>query len=105
MNSLRITRIKKGITQTELGSVTGLSQCSISKIERGMVKGNLTTKHKIEAIIGKIDWTETEGVHLRGDYSEAEMLIKQLVSITLGMAETDQKAIKKLIHKYFKSTK
>jgi len=57
LSDLRTTRLKKGISQTELSMRTGLSQVQISSIERGKSFPQRGTMQKIEdGLNQKIDW-------------------------------------------------
>ena len=49
---IRLERVRKGMTQTELSQRTGLSQTVISAIEVGDRPGNLNTRKKIAEALG-----------------------------------------------------
>ena len=46
-------RNEKGITQKELSSVTGITQCDISKLENGTANPSIRTLQRIAAGLGK----------------------------------------------------
>lgn len=49
-------RQQKGLSQTELAELTGLSQVAISLIEQGKTKPRKASKQKIEKVLGPVDW-------------------------------------------------
>lgn len=104
MKSLREARKAKRLNQAMLAALVGVHRESISLIERGLVKPTTSTKHKFEKVLGRIDWVETDSkVQIKDpNYFEAQRLVKVLVSITAIMDGEDLKAIKRLIHKYYK---
>jgi transcriptional regulator with XRE-family HTH domain len=102
MKSLHDERMDQGITQEMIERRTGITQEQISRIERGIVKPNQATREKIEKVLGMIDWAETKGIKLQGNYREAEMLVNKLVGIIPTLNTSDRKSIINLIHKYFK---
>ena len=103
MNNLQKSRKRRGMTQEQLASLTGICQENLSAIERGKWKTNEDTREKIESVLGKIDWIETESIILRdADYFKAERLLKKLVESTLNMEKGQRIEFIKIVRKYFK---
>jgi len=103
MRSLRDVRKKRGLTQRELEKLVDVPYSWLSILENGLATPNLETRHKIEVVLGKIDWIETGSLKINNttSYVEATALVKKLVALTVLMSEKDKNAIRKLIHKYF----
>lgn len=59
---LKEKRLERGLTQTALMDA-GVTAPTIIGIERGKIWPNKSTRQKIEAMIGKVDWPATR---LRG---------------------------------------
>ena len=60
MNELKKIREQKGLTQSDLASLTGISQPHIASIESGKLLPNNSTRRKIEKILGsEVDWLKT----------------------------------------------
>lgn len=53
------TRHRKGLTQSELAELSGISQTQISKIESGYVYPQASTRAKIEKVFGEVDFIAT----------------------------------------------
>jgi predicted transcriptional regulator len=104
MNSLKQTRKAKGLTQRDLSERTGIVQSHISEIETGTFKANLSTRRKIEAVLGKVDWLETTVIRYCNNNShyKAEQLVYKLIETTSLMDDVQKADINRLIHKYFK---
>lgn len=103
MKSLRNERQAQGITQVMLEEITGIHQENISLIEHGLQKPNQSTRKRLEDALGPIDWAETTGITVHGtSYTNAEKLVRKLIAMLQTMNDRDRRAIKKLIHKYFK---
>jgi len=105
MNSLKQTRLKAGLRQTELAEMTGIKQPMLSRIECGKVVSTPETKHRIEKVLGYIDWLSFERVLISGTFAEAQELVKKLLGIYLGMDHFEKQALKTLLWKYFRHTK
>lgn len=60
MKTLRIARIENGWSQQDLANVCSITQVTISNIETGKTEPLDMTKHKIESLLGKIDWPGTK---------------------------------------------
>jgi transcriptional regulator with XRE-family HTH domain len=102
MNNLQTTRKAKGLTQDHVCRMTGINQGYFSELERGVNKPNQETRERIESVLGKIDWIETESIVLRdSDYYMAERLLKKLVELTLTLEKGQRSELIKLVHKYF----
>jgi transcriptional regulator with XRE-family HTH domain len=102
MNILRL-RKQNGLTQETLSKLTGISQGYISNIENGNHKANEITRQKIELVLGKVDWIETETIIVRdADYYKAERLLKNLVELSLNMERGQRIEFIKIVRKYFK---
>lgn len=105
MNSLRIERRSKGLTQEEMEEITGICQSYYSDIERGKHVPGEVTRRKIESALGgvKIDWLEHTGITLHNpDWYKAESLLKKLVEATFNMEKNQKIEFNKLVRKYFK---
>lgn len=90
------------MTLERLSSLTGISNGYLSLLERGHYKITKKTRKKLEKVLGKIDWIETQKIHIRDSgYFEAEKLIQRLVEITLLMEEKDKSQVTELLNKYF----
>lgn len=50
---LKLLRLRKKYTQSDLAQLTHCSQMEISRIERGEKKPNTHTRHMIEQILGR----------------------------------------------------
>ncbi|MBN2828828.1 MAG: helix-turn-helix transcriptional regulator [Candidatus Cloacimonetes bacterium] len=97
------TRKTLQLTQEKLSELTGIAQSALSRLERGKYNPNQTTRDRIEAVIGKVDWIENEKIKLRkSSYFKAERLLKKIVELTLTMEATQKEEFKQLIFKYFK---
>ena len=102
MKSLYNTRKEKGVTQEKLAEMTGILQPNLSAIENGRRNPTEKVRERIEKVLGKIDWLESEQIHVEsGTYYKAERLVKKLVEITLTMKTNEKHEINKLICKYF----
>jgi transcriptional regulator with XRE-family HTH domain len=104
MNTLREARIKRGLTQKQLGEMCGIFQPNIGTWERAKFTANRKTRQRIEAVLGtRIDWIETGKIRLRsGDWITAEKLLARLIGIVVAMPETERKEFTKMILKQFK---
>ncbi|PWN05643.1 helix-turn-helix domain-containing protein [Rhodohalobacter mucosus] len=60
MDTLRVARIKNGWSQEDLARVCGVTNMTISNIERGKTIPQEITRKRIESILGPIDWRKTE---------------------------------------------
>jgi transcriptional regulator with XRE-family HTH domain len=58
VSDLRTTRIEKGLRLEDLASGM-LRPATISEIENGLRVPRSKTRHKIESIIGPVDWRKT----------------------------------------------
>lgn len=106
MKNLREQRRSKRLTLRQLSEKTGIQTSYLSEMEHGLFKPKEFTRNKIEKVLGKIDWTETEGIQIEGtSYYDAERLVKKLVSISLLLADPEKNDLTQLIHKYFKLNK
>ncbi len=102
MSSLRDNRKHMGFSQVDLSNLTGISQDNISRIERGLYKTTQSTRQKIEAVVGKIDWIEVEGIKLHdSNFYKAERLLKRLIEASLVMNPKEKIILQKMIRKYF----
>lgn len=54
---IKQARLKKGLTQKELGRLSGVHEMSISKIERGIVVVKIETLQKIQKILSA-EWVK-----------------------------------------------
>lgn len=103
MRNLRQQRKARGLTQQQLQDLTDIPRSWLSILENGLATPNPETRHKIEVVLGKIDWIETGTLKINSaSYAEATALIKKLVSITVTMPVKEKKAVLRLIKKYFK---
>jgi len=102
MRNLRDARIEKGLTQYILEELSGITQTQISLIERGKHKPNRFTRVKLEQVLGPIDWSETSGIQVRGNYQRAERLANQLIGVIKGLDDKEFRTIKQLLFKYLK---
>lgn len=106
MKSLRDTRKDQGLSQEQLSRMTGITIANISLVENGHHKPNEFTRERIESVLGRIDWIETQKVTLQtANFYRAERLLKRLVALSLTMCECDREELKNLIHKYFPKLK
>jgi len=100
---MRDTRRSLNLTQDQLSELTGISQSNLSAIENGKYKPNKSTREKIEKLLGKVDWIETENITLKKtNYFKAERLLKRTVELTLTMEDEQRNEFKRLVVKYFK---
>lgn len=100
MRSLNELRVAKGLTQLELAEMTGVHRVMISRIETGTCRPNAATKSKLEAVLGRVDWTPPTITIQNPNYLEATKLVERLISITAAMSRKEKKSIKQLIIKY-----
>ncbi len=56
--TIRVGRIRRGLSQTELGKRIGLTQTEVSKLERGIFITSKGTSVKIRQIFREIDEDE-----------------------------------------------
>ncbi len=57
LNSLKLTRVAKGLTQIDLQIKTRIPQSKISHAERGIIPLKKEEERKIEKVLGtNIDW-------------------------------------------------
>ena len=103
MRNMMDTRRSLNLTQDQLSEMTGIPQSNLSAIEHGKYKPNKSTRERIEKVLGKVDWIETEKITLRQtNYFKAERLLKQMVELTLTMDNQQKEDFQKLVVKYFK---
>jgi transcriptional regulator with XRE-family HTH domain len=103
MRNMKDTRRSLNLTQDQLSELAGISQSNLSAIEHGKYKPNKSTREKIEKILGKVDWIETENITLKQtNYFKAERLLKRMVELTLTMEDKQRNEFKRLVFKYFK---
>lgn len=100
MRSLNELRVAKGLTQLELAEMTGVHRVMISRIETGTCRPNASTKEKLEAVLGRIDFTPPTITIQNPDYLEATKLVERLISVTAAMSRKEKKAIRQLIGKH-----
>jgi len=60
MRNLVLTRIDYKYTQKQLAELAGVTQSTISLIEQGKSYPQANTRHKIEKVVGAIDWISTK---------------------------------------------
>lgn len=72
--TLKVARVQKNLSQKELGSISNISQVTISNIENGVVRPQESTKIKIEKNVGIVDWERTfsEGLIHRKSNKETQ---------------------------------
>lgn len=59
-HTLKIARMQKNLSQSQLAYVADVSAVTISKIENGLVANpHSKTKEKIEEVLGPVDWQLT----------------------------------------------
>lgn len=103
MRNMKDTRRSLDLTQDQLSELTGIPQSNLSAIEHGKYKPNKSTREKIEKILGKVDWIETENITLRQtSFFKAERLLKRVVELTLTMEDQQRYEFQRLVFKYFK---
>lgn len=103
MRNMKDTRRSLNLTQDQLSELAGIPQSNLSAIEHGKYKPNNSTREKIEKILGKVDWIETENITLKQtNYFKAERLLKRMVELTLTMEDQQRDEFKRLVFKYFK---
>ena len=104
MDDLKFIRKARGMKQFELAALSGISTTEISNIETGKNCPSRSTRERIEAVLGRLDWIETHGLDLRkaGDFRQAERLLQRLVSTIHGLTENEKTEILKLTSKYLK---
>ena len=100
MRSLHELRLSKGLTQLELSEVSGVHRVLISRVETGRARPNAATKSKLEAVLGRIDFTPPTITVQNPDYLEATKLVERLISITAAMSRKEKKAIRQLLGKH-----
>jgi len=74
MRNLVLTRIDLGYTQKQLGELAGITQPTISLVEQGKRYPQANTRHKIEKVVGAIDWISTKlhgGKRIESDINES----------------------------------
>lgn len=105
MLNLKNQRKVFGITQAKLSVKTGVAQCYLSKLERGLKKPNEATRNKIESVLGNIDWSETIKIKtlLGGTLYDAEQLVHKLILVFQSLQFDDKLAIRTLVKKYFRN--
>ena len=59
VQTLKVVRVQKNLTQKELGSISKISQVTLSNIETGLVRPHKSTKKRIEQVVGIVDWERT----------------------------------------------
>lgn len=83
--------------------MTGVHRVLISRAEQGLIRPNLTTRQRLEAALGHIDWLEGRTIQTKtGDYYKAESMVKRLVCLTSTLDGEEREAVNQLIIKYFK---
>ncbi len=102
MNALKQTRLKANLSQKELAEATGIKQPMISNLERGKRVATPSTKQRIEAVLGYIDWLSFERVLISGSYAEAQKVVRTLKGIQLGMDVYEKRALWTLLWKHFR---
>ena len=103
MRNMKDTRRSLNFTQDRLSEMTGIPQQNLSALENGKYKPNLATRNKIEKVLGKVDWIETENITLKQtNYFKAERLLKRIVEMTLIMEDQQRDEFTRLVFKYFK---
>lgn len=96
-------RLKRNLTQEQLGELANTHRVIICRIETGTMNPNRTTRQKLEAVLGRIDFLETASIQTKSpDYHAAVKLVEQLVATTATMDRAERKSIVKLLHKYYK---
>jgi transcriptional regulator with XRE-family HTH domain len=104
MNSLRNSRLNLGYSQEKLSQLTGIAQANISTYEKGIKKPTDKTKEKIERVLGKLDWIESEGIQLKeSSWQIAEAHFKGMIEATLLMGKFERAKFNLLVLKYFKT--
>jgi DNA-binding XRE family transcriptional regulator len=53
--SIRVGRVRRGLTQTELARRIGLSQTEVSKLERGIYDASVETATRIRQAFREVD--------------------------------------------------
>lgn len=103
MRNMKDTRRSLNFTQDRLSELTGIPQSNLSAIEHGKYKPNQSTRDRIEKVLGKVDWIETEKLTLRQtSFFKAERLLKKIVELTLTMDDQHKTEFNRLVFKYFK---
>ena len=100
MRTLRELRQSKNLNQLELAALTGVHRVLISRIETGTCRPNAATKSKLEAVLGRIDFTPPTITIQNPNYLEATKLVERLISVTAAMSRKEKKAIRQLIGKH-----
>ena len=90
METLKITRMKAGISQKELSDLTGLTPATINNLELGRRYPQEETIKKIETIIGKVNWISTR--------------LSGAIGTGFGENESPEDKVIKSIYEYIKSS-
>jgi DNA-binding XRE family transcriptional regulator len=59
--TIRVERVRRGMTQAQLGSMVGFTQTEISKLERGIYEASVKTSAKIRQVFKDIDKGDGDG--------------------------------------------
>lgn len=103
MRNMKDTRRLLNFTQDQLSELTGIPQSNLSAIEQGKYNPTQSTRDRIEKVLGKVDWIETEKLTLRQtSFFKAERLLKKIVELTLTMDNQQKSDFNRLVFKYFK---
>lgn len=103
MRNMKDTRRSLNFTQDRLSELTGIPQSNLSAIEHGKYNPTQSTRDRIEKVLGKVDWIETEKLTLRQtSFFKAERLLKKIVELTLTMDDRHKTEFNRLVFKYFK---
>lgn len=102
MNALKQTRLKANLSQKELAEATGIKQPMISNLERGKRVATPSTKQRIEAVLGYIDWLSFERILISGSYAEAQKVVRTLKGIREGMDVYEKRALWTLLWRHFR---
>lgn len=62
--TIRVERVRRGLTQTSLATKLGLSQTEVSKLERGVYIASKETANKIRQVLREIDENANESPNL-----------------------------------------
>lgn len=92
MRSLQNIRKKRNLSQIQLGEMCGISQVTISLLERGKHSPNSKTRQRIQSALGcDVDWTATQlqNQSLRPDLCELG-LVRASIDMFLNTGDRTQ---------------